>query len=249
MFREGQDYEKISDPQFHPWIVWRGASPTIKLTPESRIKPGQHLRVSYYHPVTIYEDRINFCLSEPKVFDDWKEDIQRANELLHPAGFFMSHDEIRCMNQCAQCRSMNMTAGQLLAWNVHKAAAIIREVRPDASIWVWNDMFDPMHNAVDHYYAVNGTLAGSWKGLEKDVGIVNWNGGLMGKNCQFFADLGLKQILSGYYDSDENGDAIHQWMDSAKSVPGITGAMYTTWEAKYGAMSLWAKKAWGSAQK
>jgi len=246
---EGQDYEKISDPQFHPWIAWRGASPTIKLTSGSRIKDGRRLRVSYYHPVTIYEDRINFCLSEPKIFDDWKEDIKRANELLHPAGFFMEHDEIRCMNQCAQCRSMNMTAGELLAWNVHKAAAIIRDIRPDASIWVWNDMFDPMHNAIDHYYAVNGTLAGSWKGLDKDVGIVNWNGGLMGKNCQFFADLGLKQILSGYYDGDENGDAIRQWMDGAKSVPNVVGAMYTTWESKYGAMIPWAAKAWGAAKR
>jgi len=144
---------------------------------------------------------------------------------------------------------MNMTAGQLLAWNVHKAAAIIREIRPDASIWVWNDMFDPMHNAIDHYFAVNGTLAGSWKGLDKDVGIVNWHGGLMGKNCQFFADLGLKQILSGYYDSDENGDAIRQWMDNTKSIPGVEGAMYTTWEAKYGAMALWAQKAWGSVKR
>ena len=109
-------------------------------------------------------------------------------------------------------------------------------------------MFDPMHNAVDHYFAVNGTLAGSWKGLDKDVGIVNWNGGLMGKNCSFFADLGLKQILSGYYDSDENGDGIRQWLDHTQSTRGITGAMYTTWEAKYGAMSTWAEQAWGSGK-
>jgi len=245
VFKEGQDYEKISDPQFHPWIPWRGASPTIKLTPDSRIRKGDRLRVSYFHPVTIYEDRINFCLSEPKIFEDWKEDVKHANELLHPAGFFMSHDELRCLNQCGSCRAMNMTAGELLAWNVHKAAAIIREVRPDASIWVWNDMFDPMHNAVDHYYAVNGTLVGSWKGLDKDVGIVNWQGGLMGKNCQFFADMGLKQILSGYYDGDESGDGIRQWMHATKSIPGISGAMYTTWEAKYGAMGPWAKQAWG----
>ena len=111
------------------------------------------------------------------MFEDWKEDVKKANDLLHPAGFFMSHDELRCVNQCASCRAMNMTAGELLAWNVHKAAAIIREIRPDAWIWVWSDMFDPMHNAVDHYFAVNGTRAGSWKGLDKDVGIVNWYGG------------------------------------------------------------------------
>ncbi len=244
-YREGQDFEKIADPQFHPWIPWRGASPTIKLTATTRISDGERLRVSYYHPVTIYEDRINFCLSEQKVFDDWREDVKRAEELLHPAGFFMSHDEIRCANQCALCQSKNMTAGELLAWNVRKSAAIIREVRPDASIWVWNDMFDPLHNAVDHFFAVNGTLAGSWKGLDKDVGIVNWHGGLQGKNCRFFADLGLKQILSGYYDSDESGDGIANWLQNTKSVPGIVGSMYTTWENKYDAMLPWAKRAWG----
>ena len=74
-------------------------------------------------------------------------------------------------------------------------------------------MFDPLHNAVDHFYAVNGPLKGSWKGLDKGIGIVNWNGGLMGKNCQFFADLGLKQILSGYYDGDEDGAGITKWID------------------------------------
>ena len=92
---------------------------------------------------------------------------------------------------------------------------------------------------------MRGSLANSWKGLDKDVGIVNWNGGLKGKNCQFFADLGLKQILSGYYDSDEDGSQIAEWRQKAKSVPGVVGAMYTTWEDKYDAMAAWAKQAWG----
>jgi hypothetical protein len=211
----------------------------------SRIKDGARFRVSYYHPIIVYEDRINFCLSEPKIFEDWEAEVKRADELYHPAAFFMSHDEIRVANQCALCQSKHMTAGELLAWNVRKAAAIIRKVRPDAEIWVWSDMFDPMHNAVDHYYAVNGTLAGSWKGLDKDVGIVNWHGGLKGKNCPFFADMGLRQILSGYYDSDEDGTAITEWLANTKDVSGIVGAMYTTWEDKYGAMQIWAQKAWG----
>lgn len=247
VYEEGKDFQKIVDPQFHPWIAYRGVEPTIKLTPETRIKEGERLRVSYYHPVIIYEDRVTYCLSEPKVFEDWRDEVKQAEETLHPAGYFMSHDELRCMNQCALCRSKNMTAGELLAWNVHKAAAIIRDIRPDASIWVWNDMFDPMHNATDHFYAVNGTLAGSWKGLDKDVGIVNWHGGLKGKNCKFFADLGLKQILSGYYDGDEDGAAIKEWFDLTTGIPGIVGAMYTTWEDKYGAMAPWAQKAWGGS--
>lgn len=247
VYAEGRDYERIADPNLHPWIPYHDA-PSIKLTSNTRIADGERLRVSYYHPLVVYEDRITSCVSEPKIFTDWRAEVKRANELLRPAVFFMSHDEMRVMNRCALCRSKNMTAGELLAWNVKKASQIIREVAPKAEIWVWSDMFDPMHNAVDNYYAVRGTLKGSWKGLDKDVGIVNWHGGLMGKNSPFFAKLGLKQILSGYYDGDEDGSAIAKWLDSTKNVPGIVGAMYTTWEDKYGPMDVWAQKAWGGAE-
>ncbi len=244
-FEEGRDYQKIVDTQLHPWAAYHDP-PVVRLTPTSRIKEGDRIRISYYHPFLVYEDRLTYCLSEPKIFDDWRAEIKQANELLHPAAFFMSHDEMRCMNQCAACQAKHMTAGELLAWNVHKAAQIIRDVRPDAEIWVWNDMFDPMHNAIDNYYAVNGTIKGSWKGLDPGIGIVNWHGDLKGKNCSFFADMGLKQILSGYYDSDDDGAAIADWEANTKSIHGIVGAMYTTWEDKYGAMDAWAKRAWGS---
>jgi hypothetical protein len=243
-YEEGKDYQRIVDPQLQPYIAFHD-EPPIRLTPGSRIKDGDRLRVSYYHPVIVYEDRLTSCISEPKIFEDWRAEVKRANELLHPSAFLMSHDEMRVMNQCALCRSKNMTAGELLAWNVKQASQIIRDVRPDAEIWVWNDMFDPMHNATDHYYAVNGPLAGSWKGLDKDVGIVNWHGGLQGKNCKFFADLGLRQILSGYYDGDEDGSRIARWIANTQGIPGIVGAMYTTWEDRYGAMDAWAKRAWG----
>ena len=244
VFEEGRDFERLVNPQLHPWIAYHEA-PRLKLAPGSRIHDGARLRVSYYHPIIVYQDRLTGCVSEPRIFDEWREEVKKANELLHPAAFFMSHDEMRVMNQCALCQSRHMSPGQLLADNVHRAAQIIREIRPDAEIWVWSDMFDPQHNAVDHYYAVNGSLAGSWKGLDKDMGIVNWNGGLKGKNCQFFADLGLRQVLSGYYDSDEDGTGIVEWIQATKGVPGIAGAMYTTWENKYGAMDVWARKAWG----
>lgn len=244
VYEEGKDFEPIKDPNLHPWIPYH-AQPPIKLIAGGRIKDGDRLRVSYYHPIVVYEDRLNSCLSEPKIFEDWRAEVQEAEKLLHPAAFFMIHDELRVMNWCASCQAMKMTPGQLLAWNVRKASQIIRDVRPDAEIWVWSDMFDPMHNAKDDYYAVNGSLKGSWEGLDKDVGIVNWYGEKMGKNSPFFADLGLRQILSGYYDSDESGDQIARWLDATKSVPGVVGAMYTTWEDKYGAMEAWAQKAWG----
>jgi hypothetical protein len=241
---EGKDFRRVVDPQLHPWRAFH-EEPVIKLTADTRIREGERLRVSYYHSVIVYEDRLTSCVTEPKIFEEWRDQVKQADALLHPAAFLMSHDEMRVMNRCALCRSKNMTPGELLAENVRQAAQIIRDVRPDAGIWVWNDMFDPLHNAVDRFYAVNGSLKGSWKGLGKDVGIVNWHGGLEGKNCQFFADLGLQQILAGYYDSDEKGDAIANWQSKTKNVSGIVGAMYTTWEDRYDAMDAWAKRAWG----
>ncbi|MDQ2687762.1 MAG: hypothetical protein M3Y28_07850, partial [Armatimonadota bacterium] len=92
-------------------------------------------------------------------------------------------------------------------------------------------------------------LKGSWKGLDKDVGIVNWNGGGGAKAVKFFSDLGLKQVLSGYYDGDEDGSGIAQWLAASQGIPGVVGAMYTTWEDKYGAMDVWAQKAWGGGGK
>jgi hypothetical protein len=240
LFEEGRDYEAIVDPLLNPWQAWH-EPPTIKLTAATRIKDGTRLRVSYYHPIIVYEDRLTSCVSEPKILDDWRKEVRQADELFHPAAFIMSQDEMRVMNQCALCQSRHLTPGELLAANVHDTAQIIRDLRPDAEIWVWSDMFDPMHNAVDHYYAVNGTLAGSWKGLDPGIGILNWNGGLKGKNCKFFSDLGLRQILCGYYDSDEDGSAMTQWLRNTAEVPGIAGVMYTTWEDKYNAMDAWKK--------
>lgn len=246
-FEEGRDYQKIVDPLLHPWVAYHDP-PTIKLTANTRIKDGDRLRVSYYHPTIIYEDRITACLSEPKIFDDWRAEVEAANKLYHPDAFFMEHDELRVINQCALCQSKHMTPGELLAWNIKKASQIIRDVRPDAGIWVWSDMFDPNHNAVDHFYLVNGSLKGSWKGLDKDVGIVNWNGGKGAQSSQFFADQGLKQVLSGYYDGADDGSDIVRWVDSAKAIPGIVGAMYTTWNDNYGPMDTWAQKAWNGGK-
>lgn len=246
-FEEGRDFLQIKDPILNPFYAYH-EQPLIKLPPDTRIQEGARLRVSYYHPIVVYEDRVTGCLTEPTIFNDWRDEVKRVNDLLHPKAFFMSHDELRVMNQCAACQNKKMTPGELLAWNIKLAAQIIRDIRPDAEIWVWSDMFDPMHNAVAHYYAVNGSLAGSWKGLDKDVGIVNWHGGLKGKNCKFFADLGLKQVLSGYYDHDDSGSEITNWLQNTKDISGIVGAMYTTWEDKYGSMNVWAEKAWGSSR-
>ncbi len=245
-YEEGRDYLPIRDPKLDIWRPYH-EPPVIQLTPNTRIQEGERLRVSYYHPVIIYDERLTSCLSEPKIFEEWRDEVNQANDMFHPPAFFMQHDELRVVNWCQACQSRHLTPGQLLADNVRRAAQIIREIRPDAEIWVWNDMFDPMHNAVDHYYLVNGSLKGSWEELDPGIGIVNWYHELRGKNARFFADRGEKQVLAGYYDADEDGSEIAAWVKGAEGVPGIAGAMYTTWQGKYRAMEVWAEKAWGGA--
>jgi hypothetical protein len=245
-YEEGRDFDRIVDPDLNPWIAFH-PSLAIRLTAETRIKDGERLRISYYHPIIVFDDRVNSCLSEPAIFEEWRAEVAYANEVLHPAAFLMSHDEIRVANQCALCQAQHQTPGELLASNVRRAAATIRELRPDAEIWVWSDMFDPLGNAVDHYFAANGSFKGSWEGLDKDVGIVNWQGESLPRNATFFANRGLRQILAGYYDHDGNGAGISRWIAQTANVSGISGAMYTTWEDRYDAMTTWATRAWGGA--
>lgn len=111
-------------------------------------------------------------------------------------------------------------------------------MNPKAEILVWSDMFDPNHNAVANYYFVNGTLAGSWEGLDKSVILANWNGGKAKESLAFFSGRGHRQLIAGYYDSDDNYST---WDAAARSTSLIYGFMYTTWQNRFGDMEKYGK--------
>lgn len=244
-YEEGLDVAPIVDPLLDPMELYH-APPTVKLTPNTRIPDGAVVRISYHHPLFIYGDQVCACLSDPKVYEVMREQVVRLDDLLHPDAFLMSQDEMRTANRDTACLSRNMTPGQLMADNIRKSAQIIRALRPDAKVWIWSDMIDPYHNAKDGpYYFVEGTWEGSWEGADPDIGIANWAGHLKGKNCRWFADRGHQQVLSGYYDYDDDGAAIAAWLEAAAGIPGIVGAMHTSWQEKFDTMEAWAEKAWG----
>ena len=223
VYQEGKDYEPIADLKLNIYQVDHD-QPAILLTPTSRITEGQRLRVSYYHPVLIHYG-CSTCLSEPAVFEEYRRQVERVNEELHPKAFFMQHDEIRIANWCELCQSKHETPGQLLADNVRKCVAIIKEIRPDAKIWVWSDMFDPLHNAHEEYYLANGSLAGSWEGLPAEVGLINWGHHLNGQNFLFFSMRGHEQILScsGDDPKDAHGDENAGVAPEGRACPGDRG--------------------------
>ena len=94
-------------------------------------------------------------------------------------------------------------------------------------------MFDPHHNAKDApYYLVNGSLAGSWTGLDPDVIVVPWNFETRAESLRFFTSRGHRQLIAGYYDSDPA--KIRDWLAAAVPVrDSVLGVMFTTWRDDY----------------
>jgi len=242
VYGEGRDFTGAVDPKLGrvPWsgefTVWHD-QPNVRLPKGSRIRHGQTVLLSYYHTAVIHHGQVACCMADPKVYEILRWQIEQVHKNLAPDGYFMQHDEIRVQGWDRSCAKTGMTPGALLAENVKKCTAIIRRQDPGRPIYVWSDMFDPHHNArrTGKYYLVkgDGPWYGSWRGLDKDVIVVNWNSrpGSRLDSLRHFANLGHKQILAGYYDGPV--DAIGGWLKDARRVSGVDGVMYTTWQRRY----------------
>ena len=231
---EGQDFAPVKDPKLGT-VPWPGEydlthdPPAIKLL--TNLPDGAKLRVSYYHPVITSSDAVMLCPSEPETVALLRDQAQRLHKLFNAKQYFMAHDEIRCMNWCNACQRRMLTPGEILADNVKTCATILKTTAPGSTLYVWSDMFDPHHNARNNYYLVNGDLAGSWKGLPKDVVIALWYLDKRNESMKFFADRGHHMIIAGYYDSDPAN--MNKWLDAAGKSKGVIGTIYTTWEGNY----------------
>jgi hypothetical protein len=238
VYEEGRDFEPVADPLLGQ-VPWAGEysfdheGPSIRLIEGSRIADGERLSVSWYHPVAVYGGQVMCCPSEPRVIELLREQAQQVTALFRPRTFFMSHDEIRCLNWDRSCVDRGLTPGQILARNVEQCVAILDAVAPGCEVVTWSDMFDPTHNAVKGpYYLVNGSLEGSWLGLPSRVSVANWNSGRAAESLQFFANRGHRQILAGYYDGDPSA-SFQSWDTAAHGVRGVDGFLYTTWANRY----------------
>ncbi len=235
---EGRDFAKIADPKLGvtrwpgEFTVWH-EPPAVAVPAGSRLKEGDRVAASYYHPAIVHRNQVGCALTEEKVYDILTDQMRRVHEAFgdSAAGYMMSHDEWRVGGWDAIADAKGWTAGQWMAHNVKRCQQIAHKVRPGVPLYVWSDMFDPHHNARENYYLVKSTLAGSWEGLDKSTTVVNWYFAPREKNLPWFAGRGHKQILAGYYDGDPT--RIAKWLASADRVDGVVGVMYTTWQNKY----------------
>jgi len=121
---------------------------------------------------------------------------------------------------------------QILGDCITKQAKIIRNVNPDAEIFIWSDMLDPNHNAHDNYYLVDGDFAESWNYVAKDLVIVCWYYRKRGESLKFFSSLSFRTLAGAYYDGDTL-DNPKGWLEALEHTAKACGIMYTTWRNKY----------------
>jgi hypothetical protein len=237
---EGKDYERIVDPKMGNRL-WKGSYDIWHEPPILKVSApdGTLLKASYYNAVTVNDDQAMICLSEPRTMELLRDQARRMHAAWGAKGYMMSHDEIRVLNWCDACQKRHLSAGALLADNVRQCANILREVNPGGRIYVWSDMFDPNHNAHDNYYLINGDLAGSWDGLDKDIIVVPWYFEKRKGSLEWFSKRGNRQVSAGYY--DHAPEQVSEWMKAGESVPGILGVMYTTWAHKYNDLEKFAE--------
>ena len=253
-YRPDVDYDEVSDPKMQPGQGFNTsfhAPPAFHLPVSTALKPGQIVAVDYYAVTPYARDRqVGLCLTKQAVFRWIAANAQAVRKVLPPeSGILLAYDEIRQADSCASCRAKNMTPGELLAWNFDEAFGIYHQALPDSSFWVWNDMFDPLHNAHDHVGFVEGSFAGSWKGLTADVGILNWNLDQLKESLIWFSGRNPEQptahaqMIAGFYDRDNADAEARREVAEANGVPGVRGVMYTTWNDDYSKLKVFADAA------
>ncbi|HET9179608.1 MAG TPA: hypothetical protein VFQ24_14720 [Terriglobia bacterium] len=229
-YDEGPDYAPIADPQLN--FRWDHVGPSIHLPAGSRIRPGDRLRVDYFHSLMIYHGQVPIDMSEPEVYEIWKRQIPLIEKYLAPKKYFLSMDEVRIGGFCKACKDRRLPMAEILGDCVKRQAEMIHAANPGAQVFVWSDMFDPNHNARKQYYLIDGSFEGAWKYLPKDLVIACWYYEKRNLSLPFFSKLGYHTLAGAYYDAD-NLDNPKGWLESLDRTPGAVGIMYTTWEHKY----------------
>lgn len=245
VFEEGKDYAPLVDPNFHLWTNFDRPAPTLKILPSSRIKDGQRLRVSWYHPMLIYESQVTVCMGEPAIYEIFEHEAKLLWEKLRYRKVLLNMDEVRMGGTCKACEGKNMA--QLLGECITRQVRSLRRHNPKAEIYIWSDMLDPNHNARPDYYLVEGDFTGSWNFVPKDIIVAVWGGAPREKSLRFFAEQGFRTLVACYYDAP-NLDEVKGWLEIARKIPNVTGFMYTTWERKYQLLGDFGRLVFGNEE-
>ena len=228
-FTEDKDFAPLKDPQFDLYRSDRPAPP-LRILAGGRIKDGQRLLVSWYHPMVVHSYQVGVCMGEPELYEIFDREAQALAQRLHPHRVLLNMDEIRMGGTCKACAGRDM--GELLGAVHYAAGRDHPQARPRRRVSIWSDMLDPNHNGHGNYYLVKGSFANSWKHVPRDLQVAVWGGGLRERSLKFFQDEGFRMLVACYYDAGDLND-VQAWATAAGHFPNVQGFMYTPWQKKY----------------
>jgi hypothetical protein len=244
-YEEGRDFAEIRDPELN--FRFDHDAPPIRVLPGSRIREGDRLLVDYYHGEGVNRGQVTICMSEPKLYQIWREQARRLHELLAPKKYLLSMDEIRAGGSDLACKQRHMTMGEILGDCFTKQFQMLRALNPEAEVWTWSDMLDPNHNAHGNYYLVDGDYTGSWEHVPREMRIMCWYFERREKSLAFFSGLGFTTAAGAYYDA-ATLDNPKGWLESLDRTKGAAGIMYTTWQDRYELLAPFGDLVSGKAQ-
>jgi hypothetical protein len=234
---EGIDFETWLDPMLGndptsgSFGAWHQA-PAIRL--KRNISNGSYLEVSYYHTHVIGSEQVCASLGNFQFQELLKDHIRRVSVQFPDCDWMMNHDEVRLLGWMPTNipeLGPSPNSEQILAHNVQTCEQSIMSVAPQADLWVWSDMFDPYHNAIDQYYLVRDSL--DRLQLPRGIGVVNWNEGKKAESLKYFEERGHRQAVGAYYDQPLEQTKL--WLDciTTNGIQGVEAFLYTTWKNDY----------------
>ena len=230
IYEEGKDYGKVEGLKRISTLPKE--SIVLDLPEGSAIKDGDELLVSFYQPVRSTTSQHSTCMSEPALYDEFRSSAKLIMEALNPRKWFLSMDEVRAGGTCAACEARHTDMAHILGDCITKQYQIIKETRPDAEVYIWSDMLDPVHNAHDNYFNCKGTFEGSWNYIPKELIISCWYHQKRDMSMPFFEKLGFRTQAAAYYDADSLNTS-REWLETCNNTKNCTGIMYTSWRRKY----------------
>lgn len=227
-FVEGKDFAEIPNAK-NLWPLKNTKPLTLQILPDGAIREGDELLVDCYASFPTHGKWISACMAGPEVFEIMDRSAAAIAHDLNPKLWFLSFDEVRIGGGCANCQKIGDMA-HVYARCVTNAMATIRTYRPDADIYIWNDMVDPECQKDGGWsQGLYSPITGVWNLLPKDLGIACWTTNRESA-LRFATACGHKTFIAGYY-GRKTMKADREWVRHAKTLPGCDcrGMMYTQW--------------------
>ena len=227
-------------------------APQVRIPEGSRIKEGDIVRISDWHTTVTMSGQTGCAWNAQGVQDRAARILQRIHSDFDLDGYMLNFDEIRQGGYDPEDTMAHDSSAEAMRASIQNAFQSMKDATPGARYYFWSDMIDPNHNAVDQFYQINGSLDGVWEGLfdPDEITLVTWwetyqiaDSGRA--SLEFFSDLGYRQIIGAYYDSDvrENHEL---WQAAADGVPGIAGDMFASWVQDYTQIEAYGALWWSA---